>query len=145
MKCPDCAEDLPENTKICPHCHANLLAPGVTILDEAQKEKVRGRIRSLNNLSLLFGVPGLILQVASNAVQGPARAAVALGGLLLLVVGLALSAKTKGRNPAWGLMGLLSCLGLGFLALMSRVCHNCGWVGSSSSTKCDRCDAPMAP
>ena len=44
---------------------------------------------------------------------------VALGGSLLLIIGLGFYAKAKGRHPAWGLMGLLSLIGVLVLACLT--------------------------
>ena len=89
-------------------------------------------IARYNNLSLLLGVPGLILQIAGNVMRLPSEGAPAaaghrgrLGGLLLLAgtvmlfFGLAYYAKAKGRSPAWCLMALLSLVGIIVLACLS--------------------------
>ncbi len=39
-------------------------------------------------------------------------------GTVLLIIGLVYYAKAKGRHPAWGIMGLLSIIGLIVLALL---------------------------
>lgn len=80
-------------------------------------------IARYNNLSLALGVPGLIMQIAGNLMRSnPENAstglAVAVIGSVLLIVGLALYAMAKGRSPAWGLMGLLSIIGLIVLAML---------------------------
>ena len=87
-----------------------------------------------NRKSLALGIPGIILQILGNimyrqggATGGPGRPApdanpiwllVALVGTGLLIAGLAFYAKAKGRSPAWGLMGLLSIIGLIVLACL---------------------------
>lgn len=43
---------------------------------------------------------------------------VTLVGTGLLIAGLAMYAKAKGRSPAWGLLGFLSIIGLIVLALL---------------------------
>lgn len=87
---------------------------------------------ALNRKSLTFGIPGIILQLAGNVManmgtsnpQNPNWAmalgglAVALVGTALLIYGLALYAQAKGQSGWWGLMGLLSCIGLLVLALL---------------------------
>ena len=72
-------------------------------------------IKSHNNTSLAFGIPGLILQVAGQVMGQPI---VLLVGTVLLMVGLAFYAKAKGRSPAWCLMGFLSLIGLIVLACL---------------------------
>ncbi len=77
-------------------------------------------IARYNRLIFLFGVPGLIVQIAGFAmrIQGHDLAGrlVILIGLILLTIGLALYAKALGRSPAWGFVGLLSIIGLIILA-----------------------------
>jgi hypothetical protein len=83
-------------------------------------------IKRYNNLSLAFGVPGIILQIVGQVVaqmnQGQAIGLVgipiALIGTALLITGLAYYAIAKGRSGWWGLCGFLSCIGLLILALL---------------------------
>ena len=72
-------------------------------------------IKRYNNISLLSGVPGLILQIAGRVINEPL---VMLVGTILLMIGLAYYAKAKGRHPAWCLMGFLSIIGLIVLACL---------------------------
>jgi len=80
-------------------------------------------IKRYNNLSFVFGVPGIIAQLFGNfymqshpdSVSG---LLISLGGTGLLLVGFAYYAIAKGRNPAWCLAAFLSCLGLIILALL---------------------------
>jgi hypothetical protein len=80
-----------------------------------------------NNISLLLGVPGLILQIAGYFVTSAAQQqgaptlignGLTLVGTILLISGLCFYAIAKGRSPLWGLMGLLSCIGLLVLAVL---------------------------
>jgi dipeptide/tripeptide permease len=86
--------------------------------------------------SLVVGIPGLVIQAgcvaARNslliaAAQNPS-ASLSTGTLILLqigtfigsvlfIIGLCFYAKAKGYHSAWGLIGLLSCIGLLILAL----------------------------
>jgi hypothetical protein len=81
-------------------------------------------IARYNNISLALGIPGIILQVAGNIMMTSNPENRTLGrlvlvvGTLLLIGGLAMYAKAKGRSPVWGLMGFLSCIGLIVLALL---------------------------
>jgi hypothetical protein len=80
-------------------------------------------IARYNNISLALGIPGIILQVVGQIMRGnPENATVGglvlLVGTVLLIGGLAMYAKAKGRSLAWGLMGFLSLIGLIALALL---------------------------
>jgi hypothetical protein len=80
-------------------------------------------IKRYNNLSFLFGVPGLVLQIAGNVMLGPrpgqgVALLLLLAGTLLLLIGFAYYAMAKGRHPAWCLMAFLSCFGLIVLACL---------------------------
>ena len=80
-------------------------------------------IESENRKSLAIGIPGIALQILGSIMRqqpgaSPAWTAAVLLGTVLLIAGLAFYARAKGRNPAWGLMGLLSLVGLIILALL---------------------------
>jgi len=72
-------------------------------------------IARYNNVSLLFGVPGLVIQMFGwwKRTQGDEGLGllISLAGTVLLFVGLGYYAKAKGRTPVWCLMGLLSLIG----------------------------------
>ena len=72
-------------------------------------------IKRYNNISLAWGIPGLIVQVGGQMAGEPA---VAVLGTVLLIVGLAYYAKAKGYHPAWGLLGFLSIIEWIVLGLM---------------------------
>lgn len=81
-------------------------------------------IARYNNLSLALGVPGLILEFVGIAMSGAnpdnpttGRVVTALGAAML-IAGLGLYARAKGRSPLWAVMGLFSILGLIVLALL---------------------------
>ena len=62
-------------------------------------------IARYNNISLALGAPGIILQIAGNIMRRypeneSVSALVLLVGTTLLIGGLAMYAKAKGRNPA---------------------------------------------
>jgi hypothetical protein len=86
-------------------------------------------IARYNNISLAMGVPGLVIQIAGNIMrQQPSHEAIGslvlLLGSGLLIAGLAYYAVAKGRNPAWGLVGLLSILGIIVLACLKDLAPN---------------------
>jgi hypothetical protein len=84
----------------------------------------------------MIGGPGIALQIGGRVMmmvgsEKPANprakaddslvlpgVAVAVVGTVLLIIGLSMYAKAKGHNPAWGLMGLLSIIGLIVLAAL---------------------------
>src|SRR5262245_55219449 len=84
-------------------------------------------IARYNNISLAFGVPGIILQIAGNVMARPGSSSIGAGiavllvGTVLLIVGLAYYAKAKGRSEVWCLMGFLSLIGLIVLAMRQGV------------------------
>ncbi len=82
-------------------------------------------IARYNRSSLLFHVPGVILQlVAGSAIGSQLKDLMLLGwlswvfGTVLLAIGLAYDAKAKGRSLAWCLMAFLSIWGVFVLALL---------------------------
>ncbi len=80
-------------------------------------------IKRYNNLSLVFGVPGILAQLLGNyfRMSNPDSLnglLITLGGTGLLLVGFAYYALAKGRSPAWCLMAFLSCIGLVVLACL---------------------------
>ncbi len=78
-------------------------------------------IKQYNNISLLAGIPGLLLQIVGRVLSGSSGAVGTLlmvVGTALLLIGLAYYAKAKGRHPAWCLMAFLSLIGLIVLACL---------------------------
>lgn len=81
-------------------------------------------IQEYNKKSFVFGIPGIILQIAGNFMRNPDGVITGLGALIilsgtaLLIVGLVFYAKAKGRHPAWCLFAFLSIIGLLVLALL---------------------------
>ena len=61
-------------------------------------------------------------------------------GTLLLIWGLTYYARMRGQSAWWGLLGLLSCLGMVLLLLLPKECHNCGQRAKGST--CGNCGAP---
>lgn len=78
--------------------------------------------KKYNRLSLLFGVPGILLQLFPSAFGAAPNSFAATGTVIfsvgLLIIGLAFYAKSKNRSGWWGLMGLLSIVGLLVLAIL---------------------------
>ena len=81
-------------------------------------------IAEYNRKSFIYGIPGIILQIAGNFFRTGEGEITSLGALLvligtaLLLVGLVFYAKAKGRHPAWSLFAFLSLIGLLILALL---------------------------
>ncbi|MFA5089045.1 MAG: hypothetical protein WC552_08465 [Candidatus Omnitrophota bacterium] len=65
-------------------------------------------IKELNNKSLAFGVPGLLIQTAGLFIDP----LVSLIGSVLLIVGLAFYCKAKGHSGWFGLFGIIGIFGL---------------------------------
>ena len=101
-----------------------------------QASVIAAEIKKLNRISFAFALPGLALQAASR--YNPLLAL--LGGILLLI-GLGFYAKMKGRDAAWGLVGVLSCIGLVILAVLPKRCHHCKKATGRGKT-CQHCQAP---
>lgn len=60
--------------------------------------------KNYSRLSLLFGVPGLIIQWSSYGILG-------VVGVILTIVGLSYYVRTKARHPALSIIWLPSILG----------------------------------
>jgi uncharacterized membrane protein YjjB (DUF3815 family) len=83
-------------------------------------------IKRYNNLSFLFFIPGVIMQIAGLVMTKPAESAdpellpllLLLGGTALAFVGFAYYAMAKGRSALWGFCGFLGLIGLIVLALL---------------------------
>lgn len=90
---------------------------------------------ALNRKSLMIGVPGIAMQIGGRVMMVMSEPStdprvkqdtslelpglgLALVGTVLLIIGLGLYAKSKGHHGAWGLMGLLSIIGLIVLACL---------------------------
>lgn len=95
---------------------------------------------ALNRKSFFFGVPGIVLQLGgrlglsmvgskqgaqsfpmANDERALVEIAATVGlvlGTCLLIAGLSCYARAKGRSGWWGLMGLLSIIGLIVLACL---------------------------
>jgi len=89
-------------------------------------------IERYNNISLLLGVPGILMQTAGRVIlMSPERQglglAVSLIGTTLLLGGFAYYAKAKGRHPAWRLMAFLSIIGLIVLACLKDLEPDAGF------------------
>lgn len=91
--------------------------------------------------AMLWIVAGLLLQVlarvtgsiAASSIDGSSSLAWILFagqliGIAVVVVGLANYAKSKGRHPAWSLLGLLSCVGVVVVALLKDRLDEAGAV-----------------
>jgi hypothetical protein len=106
---------------------------------------IRSRIKRLNVLSFVFALPGLALQFGGAALPGAREGVSGLQGLgaLMVIVGLCIYARMKGRSWAWGLFGLLSIFGLIGLYFLGEICQHCGSKESYKSKSCAACGAPV--
>lgn len=102
-------------------------------------EEIQEELTSENRNTFLFAVPGFVLQLATGS------ALLGFVGGILVIVGLMQYAKMKGRHRAWGLLGLLSIIGLLILYFVPPICRRCGEKNSSSNERCSNCNAPVSP
>ncbi|MEM9701498.1 MAG: hypothetical protein AAF907_03530 [Planctomycetota bacterium] len=93
-------------------------------------DEINAKRKKFNLLSFALAIPGFVLsigsQIASRIIKDnplddslvvlAALLLVSLVGVCLLVAGFGCYAVYKGRHPAWGLLGLLSWIGLIVLA-----------------------------
>jgi hypothetical protein len=80
-------------------------------------------IKRYNNLSFLFFVPGIVVQIAgevmaNSASPGLLAIVLLIGGTALAITGFSYYALAKGRSAAWGLAGFGGVIGLLVLALL---------------------------
>ena len=83
---------------------------------------------------------GLGLQALGRGIRHESAALWTLAGTALLIYGLMLFAKMRRQSPWWGVLGLLSCMGVVILALLPKKCHHCR--ATTSGQRCHRCGAP---
>lgn len=120
---------------------AGFLAPsGRGPLTPDRANEISRTIGRLNNLSLLLGGSGLLVQVVGNLSGGVTGVVLMLVGTGLLIWGLTYYARMRGQSPWWGLLGLLSCIGMFILLLLPKTCHNCGQ--RVKGLACGTCGAP---
>jgi hypothetical protein len=144
--------------RICAKCKPDAvmnLKSGVGMSSAVSPQKadeIKRKISRLNLLSFVFAIPGLILQFAGPGLLLSGHTGPGLAGLVLLIrllavpliiAGLVCYALMKGRGGAFGLLGLLSCLGLLILHFLPKACHNCKASASYSAKQCRDCGAPM--
>jgi len=72
-------------------------------------------IKKYNNISLVWGILGIVLQIAGTVIG---QNLILILGTVFLTIGLAYYAKAKGRSPVWCLMGFLSIIGLIILSYL---------------------------
>ena len=141
VQCPECGERVeatPGEKSRCPMCGTAVSAaggeagsyydPAAADLIDAEIADLKATRRTNNMLSFAFAVPGLLATFSSGIVAremnlprdqaGAIGGVVAIGGTLLVAVGLCFYARYKGRSPLWGLLGLLSCVGILLLAVL---------------------------
>ena len=80
-------------------------------------------IKRYNNISLLMGVPGIIMQITGYIMsQSPSQVVLGLlimiAGAGLLCGGLTFYAIGKGQPGIWGLIGMLGIIGIIVLACL---------------------------
>ena len=63
-------------------------------------------ISRYNTMSFVFGVPGLLLQVCGMLTR---TSLAQIAGVILLIIGIAYYAKSRGRSIWWCLFGVVPC------------------------------------
>jgi len=71
-----------------------------------------------NNISLLLGASGIVFQMIGFSMSKPGGFVPVRVGFILLIAGLCYYARAKGYSRAFGLFGLLSCVGFLVLAIL---------------------------
>jgi hypothetical protein len=104
-------------------------------------------IKRYNNLSFVFGLPGLVLQVVGLMLDTQLRSnlgfVVELGGTVLLLTGFSYYAKAKGRHPAWCLVAFLSCFGPIILAFLKDKSNQVGAAQPANQLQRTTSDRPF--
>ena len=131
--CPFCGETILAVAIKCKHCGE--LLDGKSTKDQIPKKgtinaaKLREEYENLMEdrnkyqlLSFAFGLPAILLMVLQFILmtkESPQPACFAsLGSVVLFFFGLGYSAKYKGRNFFWGILGLFTIIGLIFLLVL---------------------------
>ena len=109
-------------------------------IDPTSSEAIGREIARLNRNSLLFGVLGLATQTVGQGMGGLVGSILVFTGAAILVYAFSLYARMRRQSPWWGLMGLLSCVGLVVLLFLPKKCHNCGT--KTTGATCSNCGAP---
>jgi hypothetical protein len=141
---------------VCAQCKPNVLMnlkSGVGAGQRVAPElalAIKKQISRMNVLSFAFALPGLLLMMASGALAAPGSgkdlatlASLRLLGAILFIVGMFFYARMRGRGWAWGLLGILSCLGLLILYFLPKHCRNCDASASYRARECGKCGAPV--
>ena len=105
-------------------------------------------IKRYNNMSFVFGAPGLVIQAVGNVMlstqpRSSLGIVLFLGGTLLLLTGFSYYAKAKGRHPAWCLMAFLSCFGVFVLAFLKDKSNQVGAGQSADQLQRTTSDRPF--
>ncbi|WP_437292638.1 hypothetical protein [Sorangium sp. So ce426] len=124
----------PPTASIEPH------AADVAQISPEQRLEIQKKLSRYSNLSLLCGVPGFLLQSVGRAMD---NAAISLLGVALFITALVYYAKMRGRSGAWGIVGVVTCVGLALLYFLPKHCLNCAAKHSYRTKGCDRCGAPL--
>ena len=83
-------------------------------------------VKRYNNLSFLFFIPGILLQIAGFVLNRdqpqnsfePLAVVLLIAGTALAISGFAYYAKAKGRSVSWALAGFIGLPGLLLLAIL---------------------------
>ena len=118
-------------------------SPSAVTVSPEQATAIQRELKRLNGLSFSLAIPGFILQVMGQNQAGFLGWLISLAGTTLVIGGLTFYARMRGRSPVFGLLGLLSCLGLLVLYFLPKSCLSCRLEQGYSTRQCTRCNAPL--
>jgi hypothetical protein len=132
------------------------LLPGAAVgpVGPQRAAEIRARSKKLGVLSFAGVLIGVILQMyVVKTKDGSAAPALFYVGAALLVGGMVLGAKGRGRHPLFALLGVLSLPGAWIFGGLPTSCLNCGKSHANSlslnqpivrhNKQCSRCGAPL--
>lgn len=111
--------------------------------DSRRTADIQQELDRLNRKSLALALVGFVLQGVGRGLADGAGVLLIFVGAGFFVAGLASYARMRGQSPAFGLLGLLSCLGFLILYFLPKQCLDCQTSHSYRAKQCKRCGAPL--
>ena len=115
MECPKCKLINPDNAQRC-DCGYDFITKEMVPLDVAIV------VKQEHDNNMRMAVPFILIGVAFHAIPYCLGSIVLLQlfGLVLVCIGAAKLAESKGRNKIWGLLGFFSIVGIVVLILIPK-------------------------